>query len=109
MSLTRSEDASNALQLYYAQLALSLLWEPIAGEGMPKAALADAVAVLGLAGTMAVKMNDLITAPINTTWFLAPYIAWLGYCKSNTEGSKSLVADGIATFQNAQHVYQEEK
>lgn len=104
-----SEDASNALQLYYAQLALGLLWEPIAGENKPKAALVDALAVLGIAGTMAVKMNDLITAPINTSWFLAPYVSWLAYCESCFAQVLARNTNILATFLNAQTVYQQEK
>lgn len=75
-----TEDASNALVLYYAQLGLQLLWEPLfVGENQKQVALANSVALLGTAVTMAVKMNDLVVAPISTSWFTVPYCAWIAY------------------------------
>ncbi|RSH88485.1 uncharacterized protein EHS24_001030 [Apiotrichum porosum] len=75
-----TEDASNALVLYYAQLAGSLLWTPLyVGERMHKAAFVDMALLTGTAVTMTAKMHELNFSPISTTWFLAPYCAWLGY------------------------------
>jgi benzodiazapine receptor len=75
-----TEDASNALLLYYAQLGLQLLWEPLfVGQNQKQVALANSVALLGTAATMAAKMNDLVVAPISTNWFTVPYCAWIAY------------------------------
>lgn len=47
-------------------------------------ALANIVALTGTVVAMTVKMHGLRT-PFSTTWFLAPYCAWLGYGKSGFE------------------------
>ncbi|GMK53988.1 hypothetical protein CspeluHIS016_0105740 [Cutaneotrichosporon spelunceum] len=75
-----TEDASNALVLYYATLGLQLLWEPLfIGGNKKEAALVNSVALLGTAITMAIKMNDLATNPVSTNWFTIPYCVWIGY------------------------------
>ncbi|KAI5455509.1 hypothetical protein NCC49_000317 [Naganishia albida] len=72
--------ADHALQLYYAQLALNLLWSPIFfGTKSPKIALANIVALTATAGKWALESSDLVTAPISPNWFTIPYLAWLGY------------------------------
>ncbi|BEJ12198.1 hypothetical protein CspHIS471_0206580 [Cutaneotrichosporon sp. HIS471] len=75
-----TDAASDALVLYYAQLGLQLLWEPLfIGANQKQAALANSLALLGTAATMAIKMNDLATTPISTNWFTIPYCAWIAY------------------------------
>jgi len=71
--------ADQSLQLYYAQLALNLLWTPLFfGAKQKEVALGNILALTGTVVAMTVKMHSLNT-PFSTTWFLAPYCAWLGY------------------------------
>ncbi|KAL7420566.1 hypothetical protein Q5752_004517 [Cryptotrichosporon argae] len=71
--------ADEAVTLYWAQLALNLLWTPLFfGLKQPEIALADIAMLTGTVISMTAKMHKLDT-PISTTWFLAPYCAWLGY------------------------------
>ncbi|KAJ9106025.1 hypothetical protein QFC20_004085 [Naganishia adeliensis] len=72
--------ADHALQLYYAQLGLNLLWSPIFfGSKSPKLALANIVALTATAAKWALESADLYTTPISTNWLTIPYLAWLGY------------------------------
>ncbi|KAJ9107353.1 hypothetical protein QFC24_003500 [Naganishia onofrii] len=72
--------ADNALQLYYAQLALNLLWSPIFfGSQSPKIALVNIVALTATAAKWALDMSDIYTTPISANWLTVPYLAWLGY------------------------------
>ena len=88
-----SAQADQALTLYYAQLGLNLLWTPLFFGGRSKRyglsgtlmtakqkeiALGNILALTGTVLAMTVKMHGLNT-PFSTTWFLAPYCAWLGY------------------------------
>ncbi|WWD05334.1 hypothetical protein V865_003407 [Kwoniella europaea PYCC6329] len=71
--------ADQALQLYYGQLLLNLLWTPTYFFFKQKElALGNILALFGTVTAMTVKMHNLYT-PFSTTWFLAPYCAWLGY------------------------------
>ncbi|KAK1925833.1 TspO/MBR-related protein [Papiliotrema laurentii] len=71
--------ADQALTLYYAQLGLNLLWTPLFfGAKQKEIALGNILALTGTVLAMTVKMHGLNT-PFSTTWFLAPYCAWLGY------------------------------
>ena len=72
-------EADKALQLYYAQLALNMLWTPLFfGAQQKEIALGNILALTGTVATMTVKMHNLNT-PFSTTWFLGPYVAWLAY------------------------------
>ncbi|WVO24926.1 uncharacterized protein IAS62_006306 [Cryptococcus decagattii] len=74
-----TSQADQALQLYYAQLGLNLIWSPLFfGFKQKEIALGNLLALTGTVAAMTVKMHDLNT-PFSTTWFLAPYCAWLGY------------------------------
>lgn len=76
-----TERASESLGLYYAQLALNLVWMPLFFTAKkPKLALANIGVLTGLVFTMTAKMHDLNTNP-STTLLLAPYCAWLAYGK----------------------------
>jgi benzodiazapine receptor len=102
MKLTYRQSADTALQLYYAQLALNLVWTPLFfGARQKELALANIVALTGTVGAMTVsavnptnsapradvqaKMHYLPTA-FSTSWFLAPYCAWLGYGELGKRG-----------------------
>jgi benzodiazapine receptor len=77
---TSSAKADSAMQLYYAQLGLNLLWSPIFfGSKSPKLALANIVALTATAAKWALESADLHTAPISPNWFTIPYLAWLSY------------------------------
>jgi tryptophan-rich sensory protein len=81
-----SAKADNALQLYYAQLALNLLWSPIFfGSQSPKIALVNIVALTATAAKWALDMSDIYTTPISANWLTVPYVAWLGYALLNWE------------------------
>ncbi|GHJ86041.1 hypothetical protein NliqN6_2443 [Naganishia liquefaciens] len=72
--------AINALELYWAQLALNLLWSPIFfGSKSPKIALVNIVALTATAAKWALDMSDIYTTPISANWLTVPYVAWLGY------------------------------
>ncbi|KAG8994103.1 hypothetical protein FRB90_000531 [Tulasnella sp. 427] len=70
--------AYSGLGLYYTQLALNLAWTPLFfGFRKKFIALVDLVA---LTGTTIAMTRDLHEATEGaTTWFLAPYVAWLSY------------------------------
>ncbi|KAK8858790.1 hypothetical protein IAR55_003020 [Kwoniella newhampshirensis] len=71
--------ADQALQLYYGQLLINILYMPVFFVAKQKeAGLAHLLALTGTVTAMTVKMHGLST-PFSTTWFLAPYCAWLGY------------------------------
>lgn len=75
-----SGKAVNALELYWAQLALNLLWSPIFfGSKSPKIALVNIVALTATAAKWALDMSDIYTTPISANWLTVPYVAWLGY------------------------------
>lgn len=81
LSPLTSEHASDALGLYYAQLAMNLIWTPLFFTAKkPKLALANIGVLTALVVSMTAKMKDLPTNP-NTIYLLAPYCAWLGYGK----------------------------
>ncbi|ODO09905.1 hypothetical protein I350_02128 [Cryptococcus amylolentus CBS 6273] len=72
-----THESDVALQLYYAQLGLNLIWSPIFfGLKQKEIALGNLLALTGTVGAMTAKMYNINT---NTLWFLAPYCAWLGY------------------------------
>jgi len=79
-SLTPSakQDAEDGLGLYWAQLALNLAWTPIFfGLKNRLVGLVDLTALTGAAYYMTWKLHG----PTNgqTTYFLAPYCAWLTF------------------------------
>nr|ODN92371.1 benzodiazapine receptor [Cryptococcus depauperatus CBS 7855] len=75
--------AGRALQLYYVQLGLNLLWTPIFfGWKQKLLALAEILVLTGTVFTMTIEMHKLNT-PLSTTWFLGPYCVWLVYGEAN--------------------------
>ncbi|KAL0949486.1 hypothetical protein HGRIS_009540 [Hohenbuehelia grisea] len=68
----------HGLNLYYVQLALNLAWSPLFfGAKKIGLALADSVLLTGTAWYMTALLHN----PTNsqTTYFLAPYCAWLSF------------------------------
>lgn len=74
-----TDNALAAFKLYWVQLGLNLLWPPVfVGQGQSMVGLGIMTCLFGTVAAMTAKMNNLFT-PVNTTWFLAPYLGFLGY------------------------------
>ncbi|KZT62201.1 TspO/MBR-related protein [Calocera cornea HHB12733] len=78
LSPTAKADAEEGLALYWGQLALNVAWTPIFfGLKNRLVGLVDLTALTGAAYYMTYKLHG----PTNgqTTYFLAPYCAWLTF------------------------------
>ncbi|KAG9011563.1 hypothetical protein FRB94_008132 [Tulasnella sp. JGI-2019a] len=70
--------AYRGLQLYWAQLALNFAWTGLFfGAKKKLVALADIASLTGLTYAMTIDLHEATHGA--TTWFLAPYCAWLTY------------------------------
>lgn len=79
ISPLETNNALTAIKLYWIQLGLNLLWPPVfVGQGQSMVGLGIMTCLTGTAVAMTAKMHQLFT-PVSTTWFLAPYVAFLGY------------------------------
>lgn len=74
-----TNDALAALKLYWLQLGINLVWPPtFVGQGQSTVGLGVMTALFGTVAAMTAKMHNLNT-PVSTTWFLAPYVGFLGW------------------------------
>ncbi|KAF8316891.1 TspO/MBR-related protein [Clavulina sp. PMI_390] len=72
------DTALYAIKLYYAQLAMNMSWTPLFFIWKKKGlALVDIVTLTGTVYHLTAVMHDLTDGL--STWFLAPYCAWLSY------------------------------
>ncbi|KAG8887315.1 hypothetical protein FRB98_000243 [Tulasnella sp. 332] len=70
--------AYRGLQIYWAQLALNFAWTGLFfGAKKQLVALVDIVTLTGLTYAMTIDLHEATDGA--TTWFLAPYCAWLSY------------------------------
>ncbi|KAF8335062.1 TspO/MBR-like protein, partial [Cantharellus anzutake] len=80
-AITLNDDQSkrcDCLKLYYAQLALNLAWTPLFFVYKKKGcALLDLFALLGTTCKLTAELARITNG--KSTWFLAPYCAWLTY------------------------------
>ncbi|KAJ7590916.1 TspO/MBR-related protein [Mycena floridula] len=66
------------LTLYYAQLALNVSWSPLFFNAKAVGwALVDSAAMAGITFYMTKLLHEGTDG--NTTWYLAPYCAWLAF------------------------------
>jgi len=73
-----TEHAYDGITLYYAQLLLNLAWSPIFFRGKePGLALIDSAALFATSLKMTTKLHKATDGA--STWFLAPYCAWIGF------------------------------
>jgi len=78
LTSTRTALAYRGLQLYWAQLALNFAWTGIFfGAKKRLLALVNITALTGLTYAMTIDLHEATDGA--TTWFLAPYCAWLSY------------------------------
>ncbi|KAF8195819.1 TspO/MBR-related protein [Mycena galopus ATCC 62051] len=84
-SLSVKSDCMLALSLYYAQLALNILWTPLFfGAKKTGAALVD----IGVMTAATFYMTKLLASRSPAaSYFLWPYCAWLAFATISMEGS----------------------
>ncbi|EYF03421.1 TspO/MBR family protein [Chondromyces apiculatus] len=75
-----SPDRTQALALWGTQLALNAAWSPLFfARRRPQLAMADMTALLG---TVAAYTRVARRIDPQTTWFMAPYLGWLGFASA---------------------------
>jgi len=78
LSPASANSARSGIKLYWAQLALNLLWSPLFfGMRQPALALVDSIALTAIT----IKMTADLDGPTGgaSTLLLLPYCAWLGF------------------------------
>ncbi|KAH8113241.1 TspO/MBR-related protein [Phellopilus nigrolimitatus] len=77
-SSSTRDDASLGLALYYGQLGLNFLWTPLFFKlKKPGLALVDITALTGIVAYLTKTLHGPTGG--KSTYFLAPYCAWLGF------------------------------
>ncbi|KIX01383.1 uncharacterized protein Z518_09108 [Rhinocladiella mackenziei CBS 650.93] len=79
------ENTRRGATLYTIQLGLNVIWMPLFfGLGRPIEAMLDIVTLTGLVGYLTYIWNKVDT---KASYFMAPYLAWLGFATYLTAGT----------------------